>query len=98
MRSSLKIAQRALPWLLIAPVLVPLVVWGGLMYPYLAPKTLLFYTLVLISLATFAFLACAGERFYFSRLKYWSAWIPALIVLLAYIASFFGIDFYRSFW
>jgi O-antigen ligase len=90
--------ERAYPWLLLAPVLLPVVIWGGLIYPYLVPKTLLFYALSLIALAAFAFLAAYGRAFYWRRLASRETWIPAALLALAYLASAGGIDFYRSFW
>lgn len=90
--------ERAFPWLLLAPVLLPVVVWGGFIYPYLVPKTLLFYAISCITLAVFAILATHGRAFYYARLAKWEMWVPAALLALAYVASIFGIDFYRSFW
>ncbi|HET9641734.1 MAG TPA: O-antigen ligase family protein [Candidatus Paceibacterota bacterium] len=90
--------ERAFPWLLLSPVLLPLVIWGGLIYPYLVPKTLLFYTLSLIAIATFLVLVAHGRTFYWSRLVRPETWVPGGLLLVAYISSLFGIDFYRSFW
>ncbi len=90
--------KKAFPWLLIAPVVLPVIVWSGLIYPYLVPKTLLFYALTLLSVAAFALLAAHDVPFYWGRLARKEAWLPALLVLLAYVASYFGIGFYHSFW
>lgn len=90
--------RRSLSWLLLAPVALPLVIWGGLMYPYLVPKTLLFNTLALLTLGVFAVLAFSGEPFHYVRLWYKRTWIPAALLALAYAASLAGLDFYRSFW
>jgi O-antigen ligase len=90
--------ERAYPWLLLSPVILPVVIWGGFIYPYLVPKTLLFYTLSLLSLGAFVFLAAYGRPFFWSRLARKEAWIPAALLVLAYVASVFGVDFYRSFW
>ncbi len=94
----MKYVERAFPWLLLAPVILPVVVWGGLIYPYLVPKTLLFYALSLVSLAAFALLVAHGRLFYWSRLSRAETWFPAALLALAYGASIAGIDFYRSFW
>lgn len=90
--------ERAYPWLLLAPSALPLVVLGGVIYPYLVPKMLLFYALSLVSIAAFAVLAASGRSFYFGRLRSWTAYVPLALLALAYLASFAGIDFYRSFW
>ncbi len=90
--------SRIFPYLLLAPAVVPLVVSGGLYFPYLFPKVVLFYALVLLSLAVFAYISSRGEMFYFARLKAWMTWIPAALLLLAFITSLVGVDFYKSFW
>ena len=90
--------ERAYPWLLLAPVFLPVIIWGGLIYPYLVPKTLLFYAISSLSVGVFVILAANGRAFYYARLSYWETWIPALLILLAYGTSFIGIDFYKSFW
>src|SRR3989344_2776262 len=90
--------ERAYPWLLLAPVFLPVIIWGGLISPYLVPKTLLFYAISSLSVGVFVILAANGRAFYYARLSYWETWIPALLILLAYGTSFIGIDFYKSFW
>lgn len=90
--------ERAYPWLLIAPVLLPVVIWGGVLYPYLVPKTLFFYALSLLVVGAFAILATHGRAFYYARLTLWESWIPGALLVLAYLTSLIGIDFYRSFW
>ena len=94
----MKYIERAYPWVLLAPVILPVVVWGSLIYPYLVPKTLLFYAISLCAFALFVILMAHGGAFFWSRLLRWEAWIPGALLVLAYVASFFGIDFYRSFW
>ena len=94
----MKYLERIYPWLLGSPVILPIIIWNGLIYPYLVPKTLIFYAISLITFATFVLLVTHSRAFFWSRLKRWDAWIPAALLVLAYIASFFGADFYRSFW
>ncbi len=94
----MKYLKRIYPWLLLAPIILPVVIWGELIYPYLVPKTLLFYALSFISLGVFGILLSYGHTFYWHRLKRWEAWVPAALLVLAYAASMVGIDFYRSFW
>ncbi|MDO8576376.1 MAG: O-antigen ligase family protein [bacterium] len=106
MRQSI---ERVLGWLLLAPALLPLVYVDGLLYPFVAPKTLLFRALGIIVLAAFFYLALSGREFYWSRLRPSSAqgfgrarnilsWIPAALLVVAYAASLVGVDFYHSFW
>ena len=85
--------ERAYAWLLIAPVILPVIFWNGLIYPYLVPKTLLFYTLSFIAVGVFAILVAQGRAFYWARLSQWEAWIPAALLVLAYGTSVVGIDF-----
>ncbi len=94
----MKQLERVYPWLLIAPVILPVVIWGGFIYPYLVPKTLLFYAISFIVIGAFGLLVTYGRTFYYARLTKWEAWIPAMLLVLAYIASVYGLDFYRSFW
>ena len=94
----MKWLDRFFPWVLIAPVILPIVVWGGLIYPYLVPKTLLFYALTLLAGALFVVLVTHGKKFFWTRLAQWEAWVPAALLALAYVASWRGLDFYRSFW
>jgi len=94
----MKYIERAYPWLLVAPVILPVIIWGGLIYPYLVPKTLLFYAISFIAVAAFGLLAAHGRKFYYARLRQWETWIPGALLTLAYGTSLVGIDFYRSFW
>ncbi len=90
--------ERSYPWLLVAPVVLPVVIWGGLIYPYLVPKVLFFYAVSLIAIAVFVLLVAHGRAFYWERLARKESWIPAALLALAYATSAVGIDFYRSFW
>ena len=94
----MKYVERAFPWILLAPVVLPVVIWGGLIYPYLVPKTLLFYAISLIATGMFVMLVSFGRTFFWDRLSHWEAWIPGALLALAYGTSLVGIDFYRSFW
>jgi len=85
-------------WLLLAPALIPLIYLDGLLYPYLSPKTFLFRGLGVLVLASFVFLVGSGHPFYWQRLKNKISWLPAGLLLIAYVASIFGLDFYHSFW
>lgn len=90
--------ERIYTWLLILPAVLPVIIWNGLIYPYLVPKTLLFYALSLLSIGVFAVLVAERHTFFWARLKEKGAWIPAALLLVAYVSSMFGTDFYRSFW
>ncbi len=94
----MKYLERVYPWLLVAPAILPVVIWGGLIYPYLVPKTLLFYALSILAIGAFAMLATHGRAFYWARVKKWETWVPAALLVLAYVASVFGVGFSRSFW
>lgn len=89
---------KIFPYLLLAPAILPLIYIGGILYPYIAPKTFLLQGFGIIALALFAYLALVGQSFFYGRLRAPATWIPALLLLVAYGTSLFGIDFYRSFW
>src|SRR3989344_4333646 len=89
---------RTFPYLLIAPAVLPLVYVSGLVYPYVTPKTFLLQGIGIIALAVLAYLALSGRPFYYERLRNWFTWIPIALLTVAYVTSYFGIDFYRSFW
>lgn len=89
---------KIFPYLLLAPAVIPLVYVSGLVYPYVAPKTFLLQGIGIIALAVFAYLALSGRPFFYERLRNLFSWIPAALLVVAYISSIFGIDFYRSFW
>lgn len=90
--------KRFFPWLLLAPVLLPFAVFNGIIYPYLVPKTLSFYAVSLVTAAVFAVLVASGQAFYWARLRKKEAWIPAALLVVAYITSSLGLGFYHSFW
>lgn len=85
-------------YLLIAPVLLPLVYAGDLMYPMLVPKTLLLRGLGIVAFAAFIYLVANKQPFFWSRLENWRTWIPGALLAVAYLSSFLGSDFYHSFW
>lgn len=90
--------HRFFMWVLLAPAVLPLIYADGMLYPYLAPKTLLFRALCIVAGALFAYLVSAGAPLYWHRLRSKITWIPGALLLVAYITSFIGIDFYASFW
>jgi O-antigen ligase len=94
----MKQLDRAFSWLLLSPVLLPVVIWGGVVYPYLVPKTLLFYAISLVLVGLFVILVAYGRTFFWSRLSQWETWIPGALLVLATVASAVGTDWYRSFW
>lgn len=89
---------KIFPYLLLAPAVLPLVWWSGLLYPFLVPKTLALRGLGIVTLATLAYLILAGQPFFWHRLRRAVAWIPAGLLSVAYLASAFGVDFSMSFW
>ena len=89
---------KVFPYLLLAPAVLPLVYVSGLVYPYVALKTFLLQSIGIIALAVFAYLALSGRQFFYGRLRSWFTWIPIALLTVAYVTSYFGIDFYRSFW
>lgn len=90
--------RKLFSFLLLVPAVLPLVYIGGIIYPYITPKTFLLQGSGILALALFAYLALMGQSFFYGRLRAKATWIPALLLLVAYITSFFGIDFYTSFW
>lgn len=90
--------RRVFPVLLLAPAVLPLVYIGGIVYPYVVPKTLLLQSFGIAALSIFTYLALAGQPYFYGRLRTPATWIPAGLLLVAYVASFFGVGFYHSFW
>ncbi len=86
------------PYLLLAPAILPLVWWSGLLYPFLVPKTLLLRGFGIATLATLVYLVLAGQPFFWNRLRPAVAWIPGALLFVAYLASALGVDFSMSFW
>lgn len=89
---------KAFPYLLIAPVVLPLVYVSGLVFPYIAVKIFLLWGFGIVASATFVFLALSGRPFFYQRLRGSFAWIPFALLVVAYGTSILGIGFYHSFW
>lgn len=90
--------DRLLNWILLAPAVLPLVYVNGMLYPFVAPKTLLFRALGILVLAAFFYFALSGRELHWSRLRNKLSWIPAALLVVAYAMSLLGVDFYHSFW
>lgn len=90
--------KHIFPYLLIAPAVLPLVYISGVLYPYITPKTFLLQGIGILALAIFAYLALSGQSFFYERLRNRASWIPAALLLVAYLTSAVGTNFYRSFW
>jgi len=89
---------QAFPYLLIAPAVLPLIYASGLVFPYIAVKIFLLWALGITAGAVFTYLALSGHPFFYRRLRHAASWIPVALLVVAYITSYLGIDFYRSFW
>lgn len=90
--------QKIIRWLTIATFIVPLIVVPSqFIFPFIVPKILVFRTLVLCMLGVFV-IAAAREREVY-RIK-WSAITIALglFLLSFFLSTFFGTDWYHSFW
>lgn len=90
--------EARLQYLLILPAFFPLLYAEGLLYPYVAPKTFVYRALALVVAASMAYLALRGRSFYLARLARPITWIPGALLMVAYVTSYIGIDFYHSFW
>jgi O-antigen ligase/tetratricopeptide (TPR) repeat protein len=79
--------------------ITPLVMATGGFYPFLVPKALFFRTLTALSVALFFFLWARGVITPRTEiLKNKISWLPAIFLVIAYIASIQGVNFYHSFW
>jgi len=85
---------KVFPYLLLVPAVLPLVYISGVLYPYVTPKTFFLLGDGIVALALFVYLALKGQSFFYGRLRARTTWIPALLLTVAYITSFFGIGFY----
>jgi len=83
---------------LLAPVIIPLVYSDLFFYPLVAPKAFFFRIAIMVAILSATYLAIKGRGIYAERLKSFWSWIPALLLVTAYITSFVGVDFYHSFW
>src|SRR3989338_932887 len=90
--------RKVLPYLLLAPAVLPLVYADGLLYPFVALKTLLFRALGIVVFAAVCYLVLSGREFYWSRIRNKLSWIPLALLAVAYVTSLFCVDFYHSFW
>ncbi len=85
-------------WALLAPAFIPLVYLDIFFYPLVATKAFFFRTAIAIAVLAGTYFLYKGGKVHVERLKSFWAWIPAALLAVAYITSFFGIDFYHSFW
>ncbi len=90
--------EKILPWLLLVPAFLPIVFINGLLYPYVSPKTLLLRGVAILAVASFTYLALSGRPFFYERLKRRITWIPGMLLVVMYVTSLVGTDFYHSFW
>ena len=92
---------KLLTWLLLGAAFVPLIYagGGGVIYPFTTGKVLAFRTIVEIAVALAGVLVATGYRgLSFGVLRNKITWIPAAMLVWAYVSAAFGIDFYHSFW
>jgi len=90
--------SKILCWILLAPAILPLIYIDGLLYPYVTPKALLLRGLGIIAIAIFSYLALSGQSFYWGRLRQKISWMPGILLVVSYITSWLGVDFFHSFW
>lgn len=90
--------SKVYTWVLLLPAFLPLLVIDAVVYPMVTPKTLVLRALGIVAFAIFIYLAAAGRAFYVERLKYWGTWVPGTLLVVAYTASMFSLDFYHGFW
>lgn len=90
--------KKLLYFFLYLPAFVPLFYLDVFFFPLVEPKAILFRTAVFGALLTLLFLYVQGTKFYWSRFRHWFVWIPTALLAVAYTTSFFGLDFYHSFW
>lgn len=89
----------AVRWMLILVAFVPLLYVTGVYYPFIVPKVIYFRTLVELVFATLAVYAVYKRSdLNLAILKNKITWLPAGFLVASYLSSFFGIDFYHSFW
>jgi O-antigen ligase len=94
-----KYLRYALYGVLIATAIVPLVYIGGLLYPFVTVRALLFRILVSLGMLLFAGSVLTGSlEPAYKLFKKPIVWLPAILLVWSFFASAFGIDFYHSFW
>lgn len=77
-------------------LLTPLIISDLFFFPFVVPKTIYFLGLVQIIFAAWLFLAISFQR-YRPRFNPLSVAIAFFLVIL-FLSSVFGVDFFRSFW
>ena len=90
--------EQAYPYLLLATAVIPLIFIDGLLYPYVAPKTFLLRGIVIVALSLFSYLVLSGKEFFFGRLRSKITWVPGALLVVAYVSTAMGADFYHGFW
>ena len=85
-------------WALLAPAFIPLVYVDLFFYPLVAPKAFFFRIAITVAILSITYLAIKGKGLYMERLRSMWAWIPLILLIVAYVTSYVGIDFYHSFW
>lgn len=94
----IKSVSKALSFLLLAPAVLPLVYFGGLLYPHTTPKTLILRGLGVVLTAAILFLILSRKEMYWGRLREKQVWVPGALLFFTFATSLFGVDFYHSFW
>lgn len=89
---------KIFPYLLIAPAILPLVYVSGLVFPYISVKIFLLWGFGIVATSIFTYLALTGREFFYSRLRDPISWIPIVLLIIEYVASYYGMGFYHSFW
>ncbi|MFH0857865.1 MAG: hypothetical protein V1848_03910, partial [Candidatus Magasanikbacteria bacterium] len=89
---------RSAQILLSLTFLVPLIVIpSSFFFPFIVPKILLFRSLVLLAFACYTVLLLINWEKYRIRMN-WLHWTVLLFWVSLCISTFFGVDWYRSFW
>lgn len=98
-QKTLETLWNSIRWLLILVALVPLLYVSGMYYPFVVPKVVYFRTLVEFSVALLVIYAIYRRNdINFKILKNKVTWLPAVFLGVSYVSSYFGVDFYHSFW
>ncbi len=91
------IIRRALPYLIAATFITPLIILNNYIFPFIVPKIVFFRSLVLIIAGCYGVMLISNFKKYRPRFSFLT--ISILLFWLSFaISTFTGVDWYHSFW
>ncbi len=90
-------ARKAIPYLIGATFITPLIIRGGYIFPFIVPKILFLRSMIMVLLGCYLVVLISDVRKYRPRFSLLT--VSILLFWLSFaISTFAGVDWYRSFW